>query len=142
MKRPKEAILIEQFLSNVDAGLIVGRENSSGPIVLENVRKALRSVLDGMDPDEALRVVRGRGADQESYTLPLAILVDRWRREGDTWAVVEVRAKRWMQQVGFRPLSLSRIKAIHKEQAAGIERRRSIQRLLEFFEAKQPGNST
>jgi hypothetical protein len=60
--KPVESDLIYQFLRHVEWGHISGRELTPGPAVLARIAQALADVLGGTEPDEALQIVRPKGA--------------------------------------------------------------------------------
>jgi hypothetical protein len=109
---------IEQFIRHVDRGLITGKELSSGPHVLKDMRDALQAILDGEDHDQALGITRKTGPEAAPYSLPLAIMVHQWRGgpKPEKWIVVEDHANKLLGKHGYEPLSLSRIKQIYKDQ--------------------------
>jgi hypothetical protein len=114
---------IERFIRHIDRGLITGKELSTGPFVLKNMRDALQAILDGEKPDKALGLSRKTGPAPEPHSLPLAIMVNQWRTFGtpasggkpENWSVIETLANDLLRDNGYPPMTLSAIKRTYKE---------------------------
>lgn len=114
MKRA-QSNLIDAFLVNVRKGLIIGRDGSSGPVVLEHMAAALEAIKAGADPDQALEVTRSAGNPADPINMVLAFYIHRLRQAGDTWDVVELEANGWLAEQGRDPVTQTRLKQVYKE---------------------------
>jgi hypothetical protein len=133
-KQVKSAALLVRFLAHVDKGLIVGRENSSGPAVLDNMRAAVRAILDGDDPDAALRITRGSGAPRDPHTLLLAVAIHNSREKREKWVVIEHEVNNYLAKIGRPPLSSSRIRKLPKENRTDVLAWISRQKFFQFLD--------
>lgn len=130
------SVQISKFLSNVEHGLIAGKPDSSGPRALERMCDALRAILDGADPDIALGIERSSGRERKGFPRSLAHAIHDARMRREKWSVIELKVNAFLERNGEKPLSLSRIKTLYKEQLPDIETDLSIQRMLDRINAR------
>ena len=79
-RKHPESIFIEQFIFHVEKGLIAGKSgdlrkngpDTSGTPVLARTTEALRNILNGADPDDALGITRNEGASRDRFLDPVA----------------------------------------------------------------------
>ena len=131
MKRAKSN-LIESFLLHVEKEYITGLDDSSGPLVLERMVTALQDILKGEDSDKALAIKRQRGQPLNVETIMLALFIYQCRQAGDYWSVVENKVNKWLEDRGSKPISLSWMKAIHKENSGWISTRDTIVNMVDL----------
>lgn len=128
MKRAKSD-LIDAFLINVRKGLITGREDSSGPVVIEQMVAALEAIKAGSDPDTALKITRSAGQPADPENLLLAFYIHKLRTAGDSWATVEFLANEWLGQQGRQRVTGTRLKRLYKQHQTTIRRHEDILRM-------------
>ena len=80
---------------------------------------ALQDILQGENPDKALAIKRQRGQPLNADTIMTAWLIYQCRQAGDYWSVVDCKVNEWLKDRGSKPISVSRMKAIHKENRGG-----------------------
>ena len=126
MKRA-QSHLIDMFLADVKSGLIIGKENSSGPIALQEMADALQSVLDGADTDEALQIKRVAGKPAEDKNFAVALIMHDHKEDRKPGAY----ANDWLEKSGYETLSDTRLREIYKQHREKIERLESIKEMIE-----------
>jgi hypothetical protein len=114
MKRV-ESDLITIFLDHVKNDYICGNENTGGPVMLERIVTALERILNGDDPDEALRIIRKAGPSPDGVLAVLALKIHEWRREKMKWAVVTIEANNWLSKHERKPVTERRLRAIYNQ---------------------------
>lgn len=115
MSRRCSSVLVTMFLQNVREGTIVGRKNSSGPEALALMAEALEQVLNGTPPAKALEVRARPGRLPASRTAEVATMIAQMRRADEKWAVVELEVNAWLRRRRLDPISVARMKQIHKD---------------------------
>ena len=133
MKRAKSR-LIDIFLSHVKSGLISGRDDSSGPEVLQEMVTTLQDILNGEDTDKALHIERLPGKPPDVETIKRAILIHQQRKAGEKWSVVELVVNSWLKSEGREPLSLERMRAIYKQHGGWLRQRDDIEEMVKMVQ--------
>lgn len=119
--KPAQSHIIKEFLNHIDKGYITGRENTSGTMLLETIANAMREILAGADPDTALSIKRSSGPQLQPKTAALALLIHQYRKAGEKWAVIELLANQWREEQQLEPVTLGRLKGIHKDNREWLE---------------------
>jgi hypothetical protein len=131
MGKRNDSVLIEQVLANVERGLIVGREGSSGPDTLDNLCSALRAIQAGADVDDAFGIDRKTGPDTDPFRFTIAALVHHYRERGEKWATIEELLVPFLESNGRERIPESTLKNLYKEKCADVERALSIRKMSE-----------
>lgn len=133
MKRAKSR-LIDSFLLHVEKEYITGRENSSGPEVLQEMVAALQDILNGEDTDKALHIERQAGGPSDERNFIVAMIMHAHYRADDKLVVAEGYANEWLEKTGYKRLSGRRLRDIWGQHRAEIERRESIAEMIKAIE--------
>ena len=137
--KPVCSDLIDAFLVNLDKGLIHGKDNSSGPIMLERLAAALQAIKRGERPDVALEIERPRGQPSSKRNALLAFKIHEMRKSGDTWASVENVINAYLCEINARPLHESRLRQIYGAHKESLEQFDSIRRMQNLTENTSAG---
>lgn len=125
--------LLENFLHHVESGAIAGKSNSSGVPRLESMVNAVKKVLAGADPDQALGITRNRGKehDEELTKIAFAAHLARFPEAGPAigWEAITAAANAYLESINRTGISRPRIYSIYKDRLPWIEEWLGMQRL-------------
>ena len=133
MKRA-QSDLIAAFLLNVQKGHITGKDNTSGPVMLERMTEALRAIVTGTDPDTALQITRAAGAPPDPINGALAFLIHQRRKAGDTWLAIQTQANDWLAENDRKRVSERWLREIYKQHRDSLEAFDKIKRMQHLTE--------
>lgn len=131
MSKRVESVLLDAFLHHVLEGQISATINTPAPSVLGEMTEAVYAMLAGDNPSYAFKIKKRSGPEKQFYTVPLAMFIHlELQKEGATWASIEVVANDWRKRRGLKPVSLSRLKDIHKDN------KEEVLRIIKFNSVK------
>jgi len=133
MKRA-QSMLIDSFLLHVKKEYITGLENSSGPLVLDQIVAALQDILNGEDTDKALHIERQRGQPRDIENIKLALLIHQQRKAGEKWSVVELIANKWLKNEGLNARKLDVLKTLYSRNRDWLQRRDDIELMVKMVQ--------
>lgn len=136
MKRSESEIISEflfavrkKYITADDEQLKPGQDRGQAAIALNRVCFAFDLILNGVSPEEALRITPGDRRDP--YNVELAEMIFYERVIGTKWAVIELRANEWLASRGRPPLSESGLRRIYRESGRGRADELSMQAALQ-----------
>jgi hypothetical protein len=129
-----QSILILAFLDNVKSGLISGRDNSSGPVTLQQMATALQEILNGEDTDKALQIERQAGQPRDIENIKLASLIHQQRKAGEYWSVVAHNVNEWLENEGLKPRKLDHLKTLYSRNRDWLKQRDEINQIVKMVQ--------
>lgn len=117
--RPVLSRVIARFLRDLDAGHVTADEVGAGS--LRTLAGALSNIACGVDPDMALEIIRApAGRPASGLNWRIGDYVEELRSVGVDWDAIELEVNTWLEEGGYKTLSLRRIRQLH-EQHRGTE---------------------
>ena len=139
--------LIKTFLFNVKEGNIISKTKneeglcveSGGQVYLDKLTEALQAILDGEEPDTALKIERSAGQPSDPRNLTLALIMRSHVKNGrKNIDAAELDAKNWLESMGHKKLSSRRLRVIREQHKSTIEQMESYTEIKKMLEKRFP----